>query len=98
MTKNWCKRCFKAVVDDTAADRFLLLSKDVVKCPSCGSMDRVVVAYFKYGEHEVTDDGLRIKDAARHIGVDLEKSYWDYDKEETCDVEGSEGTLCAESE
>ena len=76
MTKNWCKECFKAVVDDTAKDRFLLMSKDEVTCPSCGKTARVVCAYFKYGEHTVTPDGLRIEDAARHVGVDMNKSYW----------------------
>ena len=76
MTKNWCKECFRAVVDDTAQDRFLLMSPEAVVCPSCGKVEHVVIAYFKYGEHEVTPDGLRLVDAAKHIGVDLNESYW----------------------
>lgn len=100
ITKNWCKKCFKSVVDDTAADRFLLMSKDIVKCPSCGRMDRVVVKYYKYGEHEVTPDGLRNADAARHIGVDMNKSYWKEDpvtENGENNVEESDTSLCTEN-
>lgn len=95
LLENWCKDCFRTIVDSTAKDRFLLLTKDVVKCPCCGRMDRVVCEYFKYGEHEVTPDGSRIIDAARHIGVDLTTSCWKVDTEEN-NVEKSDSSLCTE--
>ena len=95
MTKNWCKRCFKTVVDDTAPDRFLLLSKDIVKCPSCGQMDRVVVQYYKYGEHEVTPDGRFHVEKVKHIGLDPNFKYW---KEPEESVQESDNTLHSESE
>ena len=76
MTKHWCKKCFKSVVDDTASDRFLLMSSDDMICPSCGRKGPVVAEYFKYGEHTVTEDGKHIVGAARHVGVNPNYSCW----------------------
>ena len=78
MDKKWCKHCFKLYVDKLASDKHLLLTKGSYKCPECGHVEPLVTEYFKYGEHEVTDDGKRLKGTARHIGIDLNKSFWDY--------------------
>lgn len=77
MTKHWCKNCFKAVVDDTASDKFLLMSSGEQKCPSCGQIKPLVMAYFKYGEHTVTDDGKRIVEGVKHLGVNPNYNCWD---------------------
>ena len=77
MTKHWCKTCFRAVVDDTARDRFLLMSSDDMICPSCGSRGPVVAEYFKYGEHTVTADGKHIIGSARHVGVNPNYSFFE---------------------
>lgn len=95
MTKHYCKKCFRAVVDPTAHDKFLLMSKDLKKCPSCGRLARLVCEYFKYGEHVVTDDGLHFDVPVKHIGIDLTKSYW---KEPETDGEESNNTLHTEGE
>ena len=71
-----CKECFKKGYDDTAKDRFLLLSPNNMKCESCQCEKPIVIRYFKWGEHEVTEDGLRIKDAVRHLGVNPNYSCW----------------------
>lgn len=75
MTENWCKECFKSVVDDTAQDRFLLMSSEKFICPSCGRLDYVVGKYFKYGEHSVDSNG-HVIGVARHVGVNPNYSCW----------------------
>ena len=76
MVKHWCKTCFKAVVDDTASDKFILMSGKAQKCPSCGQIKPLVMAYFKYGEHTVSPEGTRIEDLAPHQGINPNFSYW----------------------
>ena len=75
INKHWCKTCFKSVVDDTATDRYLLMSGPDAVCSSCGRKGPVVVTFFKYGEHSVDETG-RVKSSARHVGVNPEFSYW----------------------
>jgi hypothetical protein len=79
MFKRWCKRCFLAVVDDTASDKQLLMTAEKSKCPSCGNFDYIVSYYFKYGEHCVTDDGKRIAKGSKHLGLNPNYSYWGAD-------------------
>lgn len=76
MTKHYCKKCFKTIVDRTASDKFLLTSGDDMICECCGKKGSVVAEYFKYGEPQVTPDGKRMKCAAKHIGVDPNYSIW----------------------
>ena len=73
---NACRDCFRVSVDDTAADRFLLLSKEECMCDVCHKPKHIVVQYFKYGEHEVTENGRRIKNAAKHVGLNPNYSFW----------------------
>lgn len=77
MTKHYCKRCFKSVVDSTASDKFLLMSGEKMKCPCCGQVNFLVAEYFKYGEHSVTDDGKHIIGSARHVGVNPNYSFFE---------------------
>ena len=76
MTKNYCKKCFRAVVDPTASDKHLLMSGHKLKCPSCGQIEELVGAYFKYGEHTVTADGHHFVGEARHVGVNPNYSFF----------------------
>lgn len=77
MTKNYCKKCFRAVVDPTASDKFLLMSESELRCPSCGQTRQLVAAYFKYGEHVVKDDGIHFVGEARHVGVNPNYSFFE---------------------
>lgn len=77
MTKHYCKRCFKSVIDRTASDRFLLMSGEKMKCPSCGQVNYLVAAYFKWGEHIVTPDGKDIVGSARHVGINPNYSHFE---------------------
>ena len=76
MTKHWCKRCFKAVVECTASDRFLLMTNRDYVCPCCGNVGPVVAEFFKYGEQEVTSDGLHVVNVSRHVGVNPNYTFW----------------------
>ena len=73
---NACRDCFKVSVDDTASDRYLLLSKAECMCDICHKPKHVVVQYFKYGEQEVTENGRRLKYGVKHIGVNPNYSCW----------------------
>lgn len=77
MTMHYCKSCFKSVMDSTASDKFLLMSGEKMKCHACGQMKFLVVEYFKYGEHTVTDDGKHIVGSARHVGVNPNYSFFE---------------------
>ena len=77
MTKHYCKKCFKSVVDSTASDKFLLMSGEEMRCPSCGQMNLLVAEYFKYGEHTVTDDDKHIIGSARHVGINSNYSFFE---------------------
>lgn len=76
MAHNFCKKCFKSIVDDTASDFQLLMSGDDMVCPSCGKRGPVVGYYFKYGEHRVTPDGKHIIGEARYVGVNPNYSFF----------------------
>lgn len=75
-----CRECFKKGYDDTAPDRFLLLSKEEEQCEFCHKNKRIVIKYYKYGEHEVTPEGLYNKDNVRHLGVNPNHSCWGPDR------------------
>ena len=72
----FCKRCFKVAVDKLASDKHLLLSKDNLKCDYCKKELPVVTYYFKYGEHEVTEDGKRVVNAPVQQKVNPNYSFW----------------------
>ena len=72
----FCKRCFKVAVDKLASDKHLLLSKDNMKCDYCKQELPLVVYYFKYGEHEVTEDGKRVVNAPAPQKVNPNYSFW----------------------
>lgn len=76
--ENYCKECFRSIVDNTASDLFLYMSPDNVKCTSCGKVGSVVGHYFKFGEHTVTKDGKHIVGEARHVGVNPDYSPWGF--------------------
>ena len=76
LTNNYCKDCFKSVVDDTAPDIFLLMSGDDMTCPCCGKKGPVVGHYFKFGEHKVTSDGKHIVGEPRYVGINPNYSPW----------------------
>ena len=76
MTKHYCKHCFRAMVDDCASDKSLLMTEESAKCPYCGSFEPLVCVFFKWGEQEVTADGKRVISAARHVGVNPNYSFW----------------------
>lgn len=63
LNKNMCRECFKLYIDPLATDSFLLLGKFPKKCDGCGREKKVVVTYFKYGEHTVTPDGNYLNDS-----------------------------------
>lgn len=73
---NLCRDCFQIGYDDTAKNRFLLLSADEKECQFCRRQKRVVVEFFKYGEMESTDDSTVVKGRARHLGLNPNYSYW----------------------
>ena len=75
-TKHYCKKCFRAGVDQLASDRHLLMSNGPRKCEGCSQFVPVVLVYYKYGEHTVTEDGMHVVGAARHVGVNPEYSHW----------------------
>lgn len=77
MTKHWCKNCFKSVVDDTASDNFLLMTKESLCCPCCGKISPLVAAYFSYGEQQVTTDGKYVVNRSRHVGVNPNYSFFE---------------------
>ena len=76
LTKNFCKSCFKSIVDSTASDKFLMMSGNKHLCPSCEQKKEVVASYFKYGEHVVTADGRHTTDQARYVGVNPNYTFW----------------------
>ena len=78
MTKHYCKRCFKAVVDPNATDTQLLMSPEGMFCSCCEETASIVAAYFKYGEHTVTPDGKHIVGESRHVGVNPDYSFWGF--------------------
>ena len=75
-----CRECFKKGYDDTASDKFLLLSGNLSECEFCRQQKHIVAKYFKYGEHEVTPDGMRIVDNVKHLGVNPNYSCWGPDR------------------
>lgn len=78
ITKHYCKKCFKTVVDDTAQDKYLFMSSDDMICESCGRKGAVVARYFKWCEHTVTPDGKHIEGASRHVGVNPNYSHFTF--------------------
>ena len=77
LTKIYCKECFKSLVDPTASDRILLMSSREKECACCRKVKPVVVEYFKWGEHIVTDDGTHLVGEARHVGVNPNYSFFE---------------------
>ena len=71
-----CKECFRNSHDKTASDKFMLLGKDVERCTNCNNVTHLVVDFFKFGEHSVTDDGLHIVGSARYVGLNPNYSCW----------------------
>ena len=78
MNKKWCKHCFTLYVDKLASDKHLLLTSDKHKCPECGHIEHLVTEYFKYGGHEVTENGKKMKGvSSRHLGVNPNYSFFE---------------------
>lgn len=71
-----CRECFKRVVDDTAPIQFLLLTQEVMKCDCCKKMKHLVSHYYKYGEHLVSEDGLRTLDTLPRQKINPNYSFW----------------------
>lgn len=69
MSKNYCKTCFRAVVDGTAHDNYLWMTGEPMKCPLCEQVKPLVGYYFKYGERRVKDDGKHLVGQSKHVGV-----------------------------
>ena len=58
--KHFCRECFKEYIDSCATNSHLLLGKFPLTCEGCGETKKVVIAYYKYGEHTVSEDGTKI--------------------------------------
>lgn len=90
ITKDMCRDCFITHIDPCATKSLLLLGEIEHKCEGCGKVTNTVCAYFKYGEHYVTEDGMHIADT-NHVKksmrpeFDINASYFKQPKEEVRD-------------
>lgn len=76
LTKNYCKECFRTQMDDTAQDRFLLMSGSEEVCACCKQKRHVVTQYFKYGEMRVSNDGKHYETPVKRVKINPEYSCW----------------------
>lgn len=71
-----CKECFKKGYDDTASDAFLLLDSTLKTCEFCKHEKYLVMKYFKWGEQEVSQNGMSLKTPVRKVKINPQFSYW----------------------